>query len=105
MNDLHLDRLPRRASLTTLGVGGLAALASPFTATAKRKRKNANAKKAKTNKAKERCETQVAQCTDFIVASCPGDAACVAKFQPCCTFSGLCDFTGFLTCLQQTLNT
>jgi hypothetical protein len=104
MNDLHFDSLTRRASLTTLGVVGLAALASPFTATARQKHKHANKKREKTNKAKERCETQVAQCTDFIAASCPGDAACVAKFQPCCTFSGQCDFTEFITCLQQTLN-
>jgi hypothetical protein len=104
MNDLHVASLSRRTSLTTLAVAGLAAFAGPFTATAKRKHKNANAKNAKTNKAKERCKTQVAQCTDFISAACPGDAACVAKFQPCCTFSGQCDFTGFITCLQQTLN-
>jgi len=103
MNDLHFDSLTRRASLTALGVGGLAVLASPLTTAAKQKHKNA--RNAKTNKAKERCETQVAQCTDFISAACPGDAACVAKFQPCCTFSGQCDFTGFITCLQQTLNT
>jgi len=104
MNDLHFDRLTRRASLTTLGVAGLAAFASPFNATAKRKHKNANTNQAQTNTAIERCQTQVAQCTDFISAACPGDAACVAKFQPCCTFSEQCDFTGFITCLQQTLN-
>ena len=104
MNDLHFDSLTRRASLTTLGVAGVAAFASPFTATAKRKHKNANTKQAKTNTAIERCQTQVVQCTDFISAACAGDAACVAKHQPCCTFPGQCDFTGFITCLQQVLN-
>jgi hypothetical protein len=102
MNDLHFENLTRRASLSTLGVAGLAALSTPFTAAAKQKHRNGE--KEKTNKAKERCQTQVAQCTDFVVASCPGDAACVAKLQPCCAFSGQCDFTGFITCLQQTLN-
>jgi hypothetical protein len=111
MNDLHFDRLTRRASITTLGVAGLAAFASPFTATAKRKHKkantkqrkhkNANTKQATANTAIEKCQTQVGQCTDFISAACPGDAACVAKLQPCCTFSGQCDFTGFINCLQQ----
>src|SRR5215213_3026252 len=104
MNDLHFDRLTRRAVLTTLGVAGLAAFVCPFNATAKRKHKKANTNQAQTNTAIERCQTQVAQCTDFISAACPGDAACAAKFQPCCTFSEQCDFTGFITCLQQTLN-
>ena len=100
MNDLHFDNLTRRASLTPLGGGGLVALASPVRAAAKGNK----SKNRKGSSAKKRCMTQVAQCTDFSTAACAGDPACAATFQPCCSPAGQCDFTGFITCLQQAVN-
>ena len=94
MNDRHVDGLTRRASLATLGVAGLMALASPLRASAKHKN-------GKNTKAKKRCQTQIAQCTTLVAQACPGDDACVARLQPCCTVVGQCDFSGFITCLQQ----
>ena len=96
MNDRHFDSLTRRASIVTPGVGGSAAVASPFTVAAKQKHKNAS-----NTKAKKRCQSQIAQCTTLVAQACPGDAACVARLQPCCTVVGQCDFSGFITCLQQ----
>ncbi len=93
----------RRATLTTLGTAGLAALAHPFMTEAKKKGgKNKRDRKDKNTKTcpepVDRCTPQTEQCTAVLSAFCGGDPNCLDSVA-CCSFLGSCDATTFLTCL------
>ena len=96
MDDGSFDALTRRASLLSLGAAVLAAaLASPFTADAKKKGgKNKNKKK----KCPDLCTPQVAQCTTAITTLCAGEPTCLDSAL-CCPSLASCDFSGFFACL------
>jgi hypothetical protein len=103
MNDLSfgtlvrraVGRVSRRASLMTLGMAGLAALASPLSTVAKKRKKSAG------KKARQKCQKQRGQCTTFLLPICAGGSAdCVVRVQRCCALAGNCDPVGFFTCLN-----
>jgi hypothetical protein len=89
------DALIRRASVLTLGAG-LAAVAAPLMADAK-KNKGKQIKK----KQRQKCQKQVEQCEPVAIAECAGnpDPSCLADLLRCCEFLGSCDFLGFFACL------
>lgn len=98
MNDVSFDTLTRHASRLSLGAAGLTGLATqPTPVTADAKKRNAN-KKANKN-AKQKCQSQVAQCVSSMASVCNGEAACLAKVELCCAFFGSCDLSGWLVCL------
>ena len=102
MNDRMIAALSRRASLLTLGVAGSAAALAPLTAEARKNNKNKNKNKNKKikKKAKQKCQNQVEQCNDFVIAECGADnEECIAEGLVCCEFLDDCNFTGFLGCL------
>ncbi len=101
--------LSRRASLLTLRTAGLATLASPIVAEAKKKeRKNKSTNKA-TKKCKKdlaecsaqelHCSRQVDECIPVVTAACGGGPGCQTVIA-CCQFLGDCDVTSFLDCLD-----
>lgn len=96
MESRTFDALTRRASLLTVGMAGLASLARPLTSAAKKNRKNKNKKKGDVNKL---CKTQVGQCETFINTFCQGQPGC-ADLLDCCSEVGVCDFTGFIACVE-----
>jgi hypothetical protein len=46
------------------------------------------------------CNREVTACESFVQDECGGNAACVAAATPCCERLGSCDFTGFITCIN-----
>ena len=92
MDTQAFDALTRRASLVTLGAAGLAALVAPIAADAKKKR----SKKGDVNK---RCKQQVAAWTAFVPALCGDGPNCDALIA-CGAQLAVCDFTGFLVCIN-----
>lgn len=99
MDDGSFDALTRRASLLSLGAVGLAAaLASPFTADAKKKGGKNKNKKKKCPDCPDLCTPQVAQCTTAITTLCAGEPTCLDSAL-CCPTLASCDFSGFFACL------
>jgi hypothetical protein len=94
MGNRAFDALTRRASLLSLGVAGVGALAGPPTADAKKSKKSKIKKKAR-----QKCQNQAGQCLAFLSVSCGNDTSCVASAQRCCPLVGNCDFAGFVACL------
>jgi hypothetical protein len=92
MDDRTFDALTRRASLLSLSVAVLAAFSTP-PASARRKKNDSN------KNAKQRCRTQIGQCTAVIAQQCLGTPEECLKALECCDFAGQCDFTGFINCL------
>jgi hypothetical protein len=100
MDDVAFDAVTRRASLVSLGLAGLAAfLADAITGEAKNKNKKI------TKKAKQKCQSQVGQCTASYTVFCdnitdnPVDLQeCVDSYRPCCEFLADCDAGAFLNC-------
>jgi hypothetical protein len=92
MNHGSFDALTRRASLATLGGVGMTALVHPVSTAAKSKNKKSD------KKARQKCQTQVEQCTTLVKDACNDDLHCLTQLD-CCEFAGRCDFTGFLNCL------
>jgi hypothetical protein len=103
----------RRLALKALSAAALAAVAGvPLAADAKKD----NKKKKRRNRggieecppedctqeaeqaAAARCQSQVAPCEQFLLASCDGNAECVAGVV-CCRELGDCDPTAFFACL------
>jgi hypothetical protein len=97
MNHVNFDSLTRRASLATLGVAGMVALAHPFTAGAKKNRK----KKRNKGDVNKLCKQQVDQCLESsALFGCEeDDLECQALFETCSPEMGQCDFDGFFVCL------
>jgi hypothetical protein len=107
-------RLPRtvtpRRSLAALGVGGLAAAVARSPSSLAKK----NHMHKSRDKAKHRCQQQLASCVDqgvscagqvepcatVLTAFCGNTPEC-ANLVNCCTLLGSCDTTGFLTCINQ----
>lgn len=46
-----------------------------------------------------RCKAQVTACDAFVQKNC-ADAACRAAVTVCCESLGVCDFTGFIACVN-----
>lgn len=92
MDDRTFDVLTRRASLLSLSVAVLAAFSTP-PASARR------TKNDRDKKAKQRCRTQIDQCTSVIALQCQGETVDCLEALECCDFAGQCDFTGFINCL------
>src|SRR5215212_354173 len=86
------DALTRRASLVALSTAGVAALGGAFIAEAKKR-----GGKNKTS-GRDRCASQLAQCTTSITAFCAGEPTCLDAV-PCCPILENCDFSGFFACL------
>jgi hypothetical protein len=96
----------RRASLVALGLAGLAALARPFPVAARKKNRSGN-------KAAERCQNELAdcsarstscsaqaeECTAFLSVACAGEPTC-PNLLTCCLFLDRCNASAFLTCLD-----
>ena len=88
-------RISRRGSLLTLGGAGLAALARPVTAAAKKKKSNKKSARTKARRlANRKCRQQVEECQ---TASAQNglNAAQIA----CCDFLGECDSASYMLCL------
>jgi len=87
------DALSRRAFLVALSTAGVvAALGGAFQAEAKKR-----GGKKKTS-GRDRCASQLAQCTTSITAFCAGEPTCLDAV-PCCPILETCDFSGFFACL------
>lgn len=82
------DALTRRASLTTLGVAGLAALTRPTASSAKKK-----------DDKFKKCKKQVDDCTTFLLASCDGTPAECTVVAACCDELKHCHFDSFMFCV------
>jgi hypothetical protein len=95
MSNGILAALTRRASLTTLGAGGMAALARPFAAEARKTHKHK--KKGDVNTL---CKTQVEPCiavfTEALPDPTPEDQG---RIQRCCPFLGNCDVMSHIACM------
>jgi hypothetical protein len=83
-------RISRRGSLLTLGGAGLAALAGPVQARAKKK--SSIAKKAR-RLANRKCRQQVEECVTSLTQIGSEEAV------PCCDFLADCDSAGHIQCL------
>jgi hypothetical protein len=106
-------QVSRRTSLAALSAAGLAALAAPLPADAKKNNDN-NCKKDKQrcNQDLEACSAQAAdcsaqaalcaaqveQCTTFLTAQCGGNPDCLDSVA-CCSVLTNCDFNTFFACL------
>jgi hypothetical protein len=97
----------RRASPTTPGSAGLAALTAPVTTDAKNRKTRRRCKKdkkqckndlAECNALSAQCAPQVEQCTTFLTALCAGEPECLDSIA-CCSTIGNCDANAFLACL------
>jgi hypothetical protein len=62
--------------------------------------KKQNKKNAGQQKIFSLCKSQILDCEAFAQVSCQGDAACITELTACCDFIGVCNFTGFITCLN-----
>lgn len=82
--------LTRRASLLTLSMAGLSAVARPAAVGAKG---NGNAFK--------RCKQEASDCQTRLLAECQGDPTCPAQ-AACCDHLKRCKFGDFVTCLLAT---
>jgi hypothetical protein len=107
-------QVSRRTSLAALSAAGLAALAAPLPADAKKKKNDNNCKKDKqqcnqdlaacTAQAADcsaqaaLCAAQVDQCTTFLTVVCEGNPDCLDSVA-CCSRLEDCDFNGFFACL------
>lgn len=102
MNDKRFDAiaiatdaarsLPRRSMLAGLGTG-LASLALPALASAKKKRKKSGQDACK--KQVDRCQTAIdAQCALALVPE-----SCLRQLSPCCALLSSCDATAAYECL------
>jgi hypothetical protein len=119
MNDFSFDTLARdtqapqgrRIALKALGLAALGAVAGAPLATDaknnKKKRRNRgrieecppeDCTQEAEQAAAARCQSQVAPCEQFLLASCDGNAGCVAGVV-CCRELGNCDPTAFFACL------
>ena len=92
MNHGYFSILARRGSASRLGIIE-AAQAKPMTANA---RKNKKRKKGDVNK---RCKQQAEEWNAFFPTFCPEGPICDALVT-CSSLLTLCDFTGFLGCLE-----
>jgi hypothetical protein len=99
MNHVNFDALTRRASLATLGVAVMVAVAHPFTAGAKKNRK----KKRNNGDVNKLCKKQVDQCLDFFATFCEEDPECVADAEQCCPLAASCEFADFLSCVDDSV--
>jgi hypothetical protein len=90
MDNGTFDALTRRAALVTLGVAGLAALASP----------TANAKSTTKKKAKKKCQQQVGQCATYLTGVC-SSRECPPELITCCDRLAVCDFARFQACFVE----
>ena len=107
-------QVSRRTSLAALSAAGLAALAAPVSADAKKKNNDNKCKKDKqqcnqdleacTAQAADctaqaaQCAAQVDQCTTFLTAQCGGNPDCLDSVA-CCSVLANCDFNTFFACL------
>jgi hypothetical protein len=126
MNESAIDSLARGASvpqarrhtLKALAAAALVAVAgAPLAAEAKNNNGNNKNKKKRRNRGKAeqecppedctqeaeqaaaaRCLTQVAPCEQAILATCDGNAECLAILR-CCPLLGTCNAPSFFTCL------
>jgi hypothetical protein len=93
MNDLSFEALTRRASLLTLGAAGLAGLAGPIAADARKK-----------GKGKDKCKKQVGTCQEGLADLClvafgaDSVEACLDAFGPCCEFLKGCNTAQAFAC-------
>lgn len=95
----HTAGISRRGSLMSLGVAGIAALASSVSGEAKKKSGKKNKKRKNKNpQPVDRCPAQVEPCADFLDALCGGRPECL-DHSGCCAFLETCDVNTFLTCL------
>ncbi len=99
MDNNTFDALTRRASLMTLGVAGLAGIAGPLGAEAKKKGKGND----KCKKQVDKCRSGVAQLCEVVFAE---DAAlCVPIFESCCEFLKSCNAAQAFACAVEAAET
>ena len=104
--DRAASAVSRRASLAALAGAPLAAGPRADTARSQKKNKNNGGQKAR-RQALKRCRQQVGDCQQFVATGCqnidPGDdqAACLARFSPCCDFFATCNAAEAFSCLAQ----
>lgn len=69
-----------------------------------RNRNNGNRKKNKNGKERNkifaRCKSQAPACEAFIQTACINDPTCLAVVLPCCKEIEICEFTAFITCVN-----
>ena len=108
------NQVSRRTSLAALSAAGLAALAAPLPADAKKKKNDNDCKKDKQQCTQDLavctaqaadcsaqaalCAAQVDQCTTFLTVVCEGNSDCLDSVA-CCSRLEDCDFNGFFACL------
>jgi hypothetical protein len=97
--DLHGDRVSRGRPLVSIGTMSAAPARSRMALAAARKNgKNANKHKKQCGRT---CQTQVANCQEFVIISCSDQAdaeACRERALPCCDPLSTCDATAMLEC-------
>jgi hypothetical protein len=86
----------RRTTLLRLGAAGVAAIAPPTIAAAKRSKRKK--KPSVGEKAQQKCLQQVEQCVAFLAPTCGEDPNCQVRVQRCCAVVGECDVVGLFTC-------
>jgi hypothetical protein len=84
------ERMSRRGSLLALGAAGLAGLAAPLPARARKKKKGP--KKQRRPPAFQKCRRERDDCKLILTIAPPETAAC-------CDFLATCDAAAFLQCL------
>jgi hypothetical protein len=89
--------LSRRSSLAAIGATGLAALAAPIAADAKKKNK-CKKKDKKCPSLEEICAPQIEDCADVVTAFCPPGDDC-SRIINCCALFETCDIGAFVLCL------
>lgn len=74
-------------------------------AEARNRNSNRNRKKKNNGKAQKQkfalCESQGPACQALALASCGEDAGCQAAAAQCCEQLEICEFTAFITCINQ----
>jgi hypothetical protein len=91
----HACGLSRRASLATLGAIGLAAMAAPRNADARKKKK---CKRDSCPSLEETCAPLVEECIDTVAAICPPYTDC-SRLSNCCEDFETCSVGAFVRCL------
>lgn len=74
--------------------------AAPVASESRNRGKKRNKKKSAQEKVFSRCNSQVSACEAFVQENCLGDAGCLTSVTPCCELMGECNFTGFVTCVN-----
>ena len=84
----------------TRGLSRQLPTAAPIASESRNRGKKQNKKNGGQKKVFSLCNSQISDCEAFAQVSCTGDAACITAISACCQLIGVCNFTGFVTCIN-----